>query len=124
MQLTPARVVAFVVTPILTAAASVLTAWLGKHFPGLPHLNSDQVVAFGAAGATAALSASLKWLHGQSAWERAQAEISVRLHEIEAYATRVDPTIVPDVEHAAVTEAGQLVTDAAQAIDPHTQPTS
>lgn len=53
-------------TPLFAALAGALTAWLGKHFPGLPVLNPAEVTALMAGGALTAGAAALKWLHGRA----------------------------------------------------------
>lgn len=62
------RVVA-VLTPVFTAAATVGSAWLLLHFPGLPVPSKAQLLTAEIGGATAAVSAALKWLHGHQKWE-------------------------------------------------------
>lgn len=102
MQITAGRVVAFL-TPVFAAGSAALTPWLVK-YTGL-HLTSTQVDALAVAGATAALAPALTWLHGNSLWERAQAEFKAYAPKVEAEVSKVetgadtaDPGIVAEVE--------------------------
>jgi hypothetical protein len=57
-------------TPAFAAAAAAGSAWLLKHFPGLPVPSTAELTAVEALGATAAGSAAVKWLHGHQACEK------------------------------------------------------
>jgi hypothetical protein len=57
------RVVA-VLTPLFAAAAGLVTSAVGQLVPGVT-LNKTDVTALFIAGATAAVGAALKWLHGR-----------------------------------------------------------
>jgi len=102
MQITPARVVTFL-APVFTALSAVGTGWLSRHFPGLPHLSTAEVVAFEGAGATAALSAALKFVHGSSLYERAVLQVQSAAKVVNT----VDPGAVTAIEKAAATAATQ-----------------
>lgn len=117
MQITPARVVAFL-TPVFTAASAVGTGWLSRHFPGLPHINSTQLVVLEGAGASAALSAALKFLHGQSQYERAEQAFQHDVHTYGGIIGTVDPGAVQSVEKAVETVATTEVAKVAEAIAP------
>ena len=97
MQITPGRVVAFL-TPVFTAVSAVGTGWLAKHFPGLPHLSTAELVGLEGAGATAGLSAALKWLHGSSVFEREYASIQHYAEVVASAADKADPGVVHSVE--------------------------
>lgn len=56
-------------TPLFTAAAAVSSAWLRKHFPGLPTPSQGELAGLEITTATAAAAAALKWLHGHQQWE-------------------------------------------------------
>jgi hypothetical protein len=116
MGLNPSRVVAFFVTPILSAGSLVGCAWLAKHFPGLPPLDPQEVTAFGVAGFTAALAACLKWLHGWSLYERTAKQLQ---HDAELVA-KFDPSAAQAVGKAAEVVAQQGVAKVVAAIVPAT----
>src|ERR1700743_3106684 len=61
-------------TPVFAAAAVVGSAWLLKHFPGLPFPSTAELTAVEALGATTAGAAALKWLHGHQKWEERVAD--------------------------------------------------
>lgn len=69
------RVVAFL-TPVFAAGAAVGSAWLVKHFPGVPVPSQGQILGVEIAGAASAAAAALKWLHGHQLWE-------ARIHQAE-----------------------------------------
>lgn len=56
----------FVIIPV----SGFVTAWVAKHFPGLPHFSAGQVAAFFLTGAGSALGAAIHYLHGWQLWER------------------------------------------------------
>jgi hypothetical protein len=120
MKITPARVVAFL-TPVFTATAAVGTGWLSKHFPGLPHIDKAQFVVLEAAGATAALTAALKFLHGQSLWERDVLHVESYTKAVAGSVDRADPGVVARTETGAEAAATGLVDAAAAAIAPPTE---
>ena len=57
---------AFVITPV----AGFLTAWVAKHFPGLPHFTPAEVQTFFLTGASSGLALAIHYLHGWQLWER------------------------------------------------------
>jgi len=65
----PLNRVVVLLTPLFTAAAAVGSAWLVKHFPGLPVPSQGELLGVELAGATAAGGAALKWLHGHQKYE-------------------------------------------------------
>lgn len=64
----PNRIVALL-TPLAAAGAGAGTAWVAKHFPGLPAFDSAELTAFAGAGALAVITAAYKWLDG---WQKAE----------------------------------------------------
>jgi len=111
---TPARIVALL-TPVFSAVSGIGLAWLGRHFPGLPRPTASELLALEVTGATTAAGAAVKWLHGQSAWERDQARWK---HEESLYepVVRRGALLVqaadPGLEHAAVLAGESLLTHA------------
>jgi hypothetical protein len=87
------RVVALL-TPVFAAAAAVGSAWLTKHFPGLPTPSSGQILGVEIAGATAAGGAALSWLKGHQQWE-------ARIDGAERDAIKFIGTVKDDTEKAA-----------------------
>jgi hypothetical protein len=77
------RVVA-VLTPVFAAAAAVGSAWLTKHFPGLPELTSTDTTILGGLVAVSATAAALKWLHGHQSYEKIIAEAAELERELAA----------------------------------------
>lgn len=60
-------------TPIFAVAAAWVAGAVARAVPGA-HLDQNQLVAFMATAAAAALAAALKWLHGWQQHERLVAE--------------------------------------------------
>jgi hypothetical protein len=56
-------------TPVFAVAAAGLAGAVARAVPGA-HLDQNQLVAFMAIAATAAITAALKWLHGWQQHER------------------------------------------------------
>jgi hypothetical protein len=109
MKIPVSRVVAFVVTPLLTIVAGG-AASLGAKY-GL-HVNPTDVTTYGVAAATAVVGLGLKWLHGSSLYERAALEAS----HYEKLAAAVDPAAVGEVEHAVETAAPVVVEKVEEAL--------
>jgi hypothetical protein len=57
------RIVAFL-TPVFAGLAGYVCQWVAKNFPGTPTLSKNDLTAIFVVGATAAVAAALKWLHG------------------------------------------------------------
>lgn len=93
------RVVAFL-TPVFAAVAGVGSAWLARHFPGIPPLPPADIVAFEITAATTAAGAALKWLHGSQLAER-------YVHEGEQFAKSL---------HLQATESGLITPDQESAV--------
>ncbi len=108
MNLSVSRVVA-IATPVFAAAAGAGTAWLSKHFPGLPAINPAEVtVAFGL-GASAAAGAALKWLNGHAQWEQQAAKFEAGAQTIAAYVQHADPGAAKTMEALATAAAKAAV---------------
>lgn len=114
MSLSPSRVVG-ILTPILAAGAAVGTPWLAK-VTGL-HLTPSDVTALAVTGATAVVAPALKWLDGNSKFEREYGELKQYWEDVkpdlikaEDEANAADPGIVQDIEGQA-----DKVVDAAKA---------
>jgi hypothetical protein len=126
-KVSASRVVAFV-TPILAAGSAVGTPWLVKA-TGL-HISPADVTALAVTGATAVVASGLKWLDGNSKWEREynslegyfKEHIAPDLDKAEKAADAADPGIVADIEGQAdkVVEAAKakLVAVLTPAVDP------
>jgi hypothetical protein len=113
MQLTTSRVVTLL-TPVFAATSAVLTAWLGKHCPGIGHISSSGVVALEITGATTAVGIVAKWLDGLSKSERQKAEhdafaVQQAVNKVVTVADKADPGIAAKAE----TEVKDLVEKAA-----------
>lgn len=99
-MLTKSRVVAFIVTPLITAGATVGTSWLAKHFPGLPKFDPTQVTAEALAVGGIAGGACLKWLHGNSLWERESPYIEKYAKDADKVIETADPGVTAKIENA------------------------
>lgn len=62
------RIVAFIITPLVTAGSAALSVWAAKNLPGV-ELNADQLAEIGVAGAVAALTSAGVWLHNSGKQE-------------------------------------------------------
>ena len=109
MKLTTSRVVAFIVTPLLTLVAGGIATVGAKY--GL-HVNATDVTVDGVAVATAVTGLAIKWLSGNSTYERLVLSLE---HELKLV-TAADPTAVAGVEHAVEWAAAKSVEKAEEAI--------
>lgn len=64
------RLVASLTPLVFAPLAAALTGWIAKHFPGLPPVDRDQLVALEIAGFGGAIAIAHKWLHGWQQHER------------------------------------------------------
>lgn len=117
------RVVAFL-TPVFAAGAAVGSAWLIKHFPGLPVPGQPELLGAEISGATAAIGAALKWLHGHQAWEQRVADIApvTVLEEIGKTIKRLDPKLEGEVEAIVQTEINKVLAGVIHAQNAAPQP--
>lgn len=72
---TTSRTVALLTGLVFGPAAAVGTAWLQKHFPGIPAIPKDQIVAVEISAYAGVVALGLKWLHGRAQHESAQAKL-------------------------------------------------
>jgi hypothetical protein len=69
----PVNRVVVLLTPIVFVPASAwVTAYVAKHFPGLPAFSSGEVTGLMVAGALSALAAAYKWIDG---WQKHEANL-------------------------------------------------
>lgn len=106
------RIVALI-TPIAASGTAVGTAWLGRHFPGLPAPSNASLVALEVTGASAVVAAALKWLHGLSAWERLERTIEAGVQPALKAVETVDPSLVGTAETDVKTEIAKVAADIA-----------
>jgi hypothetical protein len=105
------RVVALL-TPVFSAASAVGSAWLLKHFPGVPTPSASELLGVEVTVATSAGAAALKWLHGHQAWEKRVAEFDPQIdlvgHAVKVV-TQADPKLKADLEALVQSEVARLV---------------
>jgi hypothetical protein len=102
------RVVAFL-TPVFAAGAAVGSAWLVKHFPGVPVPSQGQILGVEIAGAASAAAAALKWLHGHQLWEARIHQAELLVKHVENVVTKIDPQLTAELEQLVKTQiAGAL----------------
>lgn len=101
MQVSTSRVVAFL-TPVYAAGGAALTPWLVK-YTGL-HLNSTEITALSIGGGASATAAALKFLHGNSLWERLVAQLQ---HDEKLYGPTVSTPAPATVSAPSVATQGQ-----------------
>ncbi len=105
------RVVALL-TPVFSAGAAVGSAWLLKHFPGVPVPSANELLGVEVTVTTSAGAAALKWLHGHQAWEKRVAEIDPEIDLIGSavkVVTKADPQLKADVEGIVQAELARLL---------------
>ena len=107
MKLTVGRVVALA-TPVFAAAAGVGSAWLAAHFPGLPHFSPTEITVFLTTGATAGGTAAVKFLHGNSQWERLEHTLSVIYDKSSTEVNTLDPGLIQKLEAALLADGSAL----------------
>lgn len=115
MKSIPASRVVAVLTPVLAAGSAVGTAWLSKHFPGLPKFSPTEVTALAVAGAGSVVGPAVKWLDGNSKFERDTLTLSHEAAQLDksltheaAQADKVDPGIAEKVEAFVKAEVAKL----------------
>jgi hypothetical protein len=104
-MLTPARVVTFL-TPIFAAGAAAATPWLVKTF-GLKITPTD-VTALAVAGATSVTAVALKFLHGNSLWERSVAAVAPEANTLVKAANVADPGLIASVKAVVESEVAKV----------------
>jgi membrane protein implicated in regulation of membrane protease activity len=65
----PNRIVALLTPLVFVPVSGFVSAWVAKHFPGLPAFSSAQITGFMLVGALSALAAGYKWVDG---WQKAE----------------------------------------------------
>lgn len=77
---------------VLIPAATAVSAWLLKHFPGLPHFSAEQIAigAYGVGAAAAGLA--LHYLKGLREWQKLEAEGLIAVDEV-ATGDTLDPRL-------------------------------
>lgn len=70
LKISKAQILHLLSTFIIVPVAGFITAWVAKHFPGLPHFSKGEVSAFFMTGASSGLGLMLHYLHGWQLWER------------------------------------------------------
>lgn len=116
MQVSASRVVAFVVTPVLTAGSLVAAPWLVKT-TGLK-VTPAELTADGVAAATLVAGACIKWLHGLSLWERGVKVVDKGAAAVD----KVDPGIVGEAEQAGESAVKEGVAKLVAVIEPADPP--
>lgn len=56
-------------TPVFSAVAGILSAWLARHFPGLPTPTNEQLTYVEIAGFAVATTTAGQWLKGHQKYE-------------------------------------------------------
>jgi len=92
----PNRIVA-ALAPMFAAVAAVGSAWLAKHFPGLP-VSEPEIIALEVTGATAALGGALSWLHGHQQWEKRADEAARDVQKVAHVVAQADPALLKQIE--------------------------
>lgn len=83
LKISKAMVAHLIAAPIVLGI-TVGSAWVAKHFPGLPHLNNEQIAGAGLLVGTAAAAFALHYLKGLREWQRLEAEGIIEVGEGEA----------------------------------------
>lgn len=88
------RIVAFIVTPIVTALTGVFTIWATKHIPNV-HLDAQEISNIAIASVVAVGAAAYKWLEN-----RGKHEQLVTINSQQPPAGAGDPVVPPGlVDH-------------------------
>lgn len=98
-------------TPVFSAVAGVGSAWLLKHFPGVPVPSAGELLAIEVTGATAAGGAALSWLKGHQAYEKRLDEGLIVAKKVETDVTKADPGIVSYLEQLVESKIKELTND-------------
>lgn len=99
-------------TPVFSAAAAIGTAFVRKHFPGLPVPSAGELTGLEITAATAGAASALKWLHGHQKWEERLSWAEQEARAAARLADRVAPGYSQAVDLAAHGEISRLVSDA------------
>lgn len=85
-------------TPVFSAAAAIGTAFVRKHFPGLPVPSGAELTGLEITAATAGAASALKWLHGHQKWEERADWVDHSAQAVAARAEKADPAYTQEVE--------------------------
>lgn len=96
-------------TPVFSAGAAVGSAWLLKHFPGLPVPSASELLAVELSAATSAAAAALKWLHGHQQYERLKAQVAAEARQAVATIDKLDPKLLGQLEGLAEAKAEEVI---------------
>ena len=66
------RIVAVVVTPVVSGLSGAFAIWAAENLPGAPELDATALAAIGSAAALAAAGALIQWLHNRGKYEERQ----------------------------------------------------
>jgi hypothetical protein len=102
------RVVALL-TPVFSAGAAVGSAWLLKHFPGLPAPSAGEILGVEVTVATSAAGAALKWLHGHQAYEQRLVQYAEVLKQGEVAVGKADPKLLEEVKALVEGEVAKVL---------------
>jgi hypothetical protein len=111
-------------TPVFSASAAVGSAWLLKHFPGLPTPSAAQLLGVEVTVATSALGVALSWLKGHQQWENTIAALAPTKYLEGTFKEikKLDPKLQAEVEaivNAEISKAlGKIVTTQAPPASP------
>jgi hypothetical protein len=95
-------------TPVFSAAAAIGTAYVRKHFPGLPVPSTGELTGLEITAATAGAASALKWLHGHQKWEERIDWAAHASQALVASAQKADPTYTQQVERYVQGEIAAL----------------
>jgi hypothetical protein len=118
-------------TPVFSAAAAIGTAYVRKHFPGLPVPSAGELTGLEITAATAGAASALKWLHGHQKWEERVDHAALQVQMFGSAAQKADPAYTQEVqkyvqgEIAALEQrlaSAPIVTDAEEFASPPTAP--
>ena len=100
-----------ILSPLFTALAGALVAWVAKNFPGGPQLDPLEVSGLFALGALGGISAVLKWLHGRAHYVQLHDTFQHERAIAAAYEAR-QPALeatIGDFERVLTAHEGQIV---------------
>jgi hypothetical protein len=95
-------------TPVFGAAASIGSAWLAKHFPGIPTPSAADLKNIEVAGFLSATSGAIMWLHGHQKWEARIQTVEQKVEQVVDVAETVDPGLVKALEQIVKAEIAKL----------------
>jgi hypothetical protein len=95
-------------TPVFSATAAIGTAYVRKHFPGLPVPSTSEMMGLEITAATAGAASALKWLHGHQKWEERIDWAEHQAKAVAADAQKADPTYTQEIERYVQGEIAAL----------------